>query len=88
MHECCHCHVAQVPFCLVFTKMDKRKKRCPSPAENIAAFQVRMSTCCLLCYMAGQACSMCACHWAGRRNIVQHDTGIVKGVHVLHGRMT
>lgn len=36
--------MAQVPFCLVFTKMDKRKKRCPSPAENIAAFQVRMST--------------------------------------------
>jgi len=29
----------QVPFSLVFTKTDKRKKRCPTAAENIAAFQ-------------------------------------------------
>lgn len=29
----------QVPFSLVFTKTDKRKKRCATAAENIAAFQ-------------------------------------------------
>ena len=33
----------QVPFTLVFTKMDKRKKRCPSPEENIEAFEVAFS---------------------------------------------
>ena len=33
---------AQVPFALVFTKLDKRKKKCPRPEENIAAFQVRL----------------------------------------------
>ena len=32
---------AQVPFSLVFTKTDKRKKRCPSPRDNMKAFQVR-----------------------------------------------
>ena len=31
--------LAQVPFALVFTKTDKRKKKCPGAAENIAAFQ-------------------------------------------------
>jgi len=30
---------AQVPFALVYTKMDKRKKRVPGPDENIAAFE-------------------------------------------------
>lgn len=29
----------QVPFALIFTKTDKRKKKCPGAAENIAAFQ-------------------------------------------------
>jgi GTP-binding protein EngB required for normal cell division len=31
---------SQVPFSLVFTKTDKRKKRSPSPRENMQAFQV------------------------------------------------
>lgn len=31
--------VPQVPFALVFTKTDKRKKRCPTAEKNIAAFQ-------------------------------------------------
>lgn len=31
----------EVPFSLVFTKLDKRKKQCPPPEENIAAFEVR-----------------------------------------------
>ena len=31
--------LVQVPFALVFTKTDKRKKTCPGAAENIAAFQ-------------------------------------------------
>ena len=30
----------QVPFSLVFTKADKRKKKCPLPAQNIAEFEV------------------------------------------------
>lgn len=30
--------LVQVPFALVFTKTDKRKKKCPGAAENIAAF--------------------------------------------------
>ena len=30
----------QVPFSLVFTKADKRKKKCPLPAQNIADFEV------------------------------------------------
>jgi len=30
---------SQVPFAIVFTKTDKRKKRCPSPEENMKAFQ-------------------------------------------------
>ena len=29
----------QVPFSLVFTKTDKKKKRTPGPPENIAAFK-------------------------------------------------
>lgn len=29
----------QVPFSLVFTKTDKKKKRAPGPQENIAAFK-------------------------------------------------
>ena len=33
---------AQVPFSLVFTKTDKRKKRCPSPRDNMKAFQARL----------------------------------------------
>ncbi|KAK9792467.1 hypothetical protein WJX73_008261 [Symbiochloris irregularis] len=33
---------SQVPFSLVFTKTDKRKKKCPSPAENMAAFQTAL----------------------------------------------
>ncbi|KAK9904966.1 hypothetical protein WJX75_006599 [Coccomyxa subellipsoidea] len=33
---------AQVPFSLVFTKTDKRKKKCPSPRENIQAFQAAL----------------------------------------------
>ena len=32
----------QVPFSLVFTKTDKRKKRCPGASENIAAFQAQL----------------------------------------------
>ena len=32
----------QVPFFLVFTKTDKKKKRCPSAAENIAAFKAQL----------------------------------------------
>ena len=36
---------AQVPFSLVFTKTDKRKKGVPSPQQNIEAFQVSPSTC-------------------------------------------
>lgn len=35
------CVDMQVPFSLVFTKTDKRKKKCPSPRENMQAFQVR-----------------------------------------------
>ena len=31
---------ARVPFAIVFTKIDKRKKRCPRPEENMAAFEV------------------------------------------------
>lgn len=31
---------AQVPFSLVFTKTDKRKKGVPKPQENMDAFQV------------------------------------------------
>lgn len=31
---------AQVPFSLVFTKVDKRKKGVPPPSDNMAAFQV------------------------------------------------
>jgi len=34
-------HKNQVPFSLVFTKADKRKKKCPLPAQNIAEFEVR-----------------------------------------------
>ena len=30
---------AQIPFTLVFTKIDKRKKGCPPPEENAAAFE-------------------------------------------------
>ena len=64
---------AQVPFALVFTKLDKRKKKCPRPEQNIAAFQVRRSTrpfCAqvhcrawvlgLVCCMSGSlACAAC-----------------------------
>ena len=31
---------AQVPFSLVFTKTDKRKKGVPKPQQNMEAFQV------------------------------------------------
>ena len=42
--ECCAWLVdARVPFALVFTKLDKRKKKCPRPEENIAAFRVRLN---------------------------------------------
>ena len=34
-------HEHEVPFSLVFTKIDKRKKRVPSPPENIANFEVK-----------------------------------------------
>ena len=30
---------SQVPFALVFTKLDKRKKGCPPPQENVALFK-------------------------------------------------
>lgn len=30
----------KVPYSLVFTKADKRKKRCPPPDDNIQAFEV------------------------------------------------
>ena len=30
----------QVPFSLVFTKIDKQKKKTPSPEQNIANFEV------------------------------------------------
>ncbi|KAK9846476.1 hypothetical protein WJX81_004920 [Elliptochloris bilobata] len=33
---------AQVPFSLVFTKVDKRKKGVPPPQDNMAAFQERL----------------------------------------------
>ncbi|EIE18621.1 P-loop containing nucleoside triphosphate hydrolase protein [Coccomyxa subellipsoidea C-169] len=33
---------AQVPFSLVFTKTDKRKKKCPSPRENMQTFQAAL----------------------------------------------
>ena len=36
---------AQVPFSLVFTKTDKRKKDLPSPKENMEAFQVWLCFC-------------------------------------------
>ena len=41
----------EVPFTLVFTKTDKRKKKCPSPTENIQSFEVgnlasKCSSCC------------------------------------------
>ena len=35
---------AQVPFSLVFTKTDKRKKGVPGPQQNIEAFQVGLIT--------------------------------------------
>ena len=38
---------AQVPFSLVFTKADKRKKGVPTPQQNIEAFQVSLNTCLL-----------------------------------------
>ena len=31
---------ARVPFAVIFTKIDKRKKRCPRPEENMKAFEV------------------------------------------------
>ncbi len=34
---------AQVPFSLVFTKTDKRKKGVPAPQQNIEAFQVSLT---------------------------------------------
>ena len=33
---------SQVPFSLVFTKIDKRKKGLPKPAQNIAAFKAAL----------------------------------------------
>lgn len=30
----------EIPFSLIFTKIDKRKKKCPSPQENILNFEV------------------------------------------------
>ena len=39
---------AQVPFSLVFTKTDKRKKGVPSPQQNIEAFQGSFFTCLLI----------------------------------------
>lgn len=36
---------AQVPFSLVFTKTDKRKKGVPAPQQNIDAFQVSLIAC-------------------------------------------
>jgi GTP-binding protein EngB required for normal cell division len=33
-------HKHEVPYSLVFTKADKRKKKCPLPAQNIATFEV------------------------------------------------
>jgi len=33
---------SQVPFSLVFTKTDKRKKGVPAPQQNIDSFQVRL----------------------------------------------
>jgi GTP-binding protein len=32
-------HAPQVPFCIVFTKCDARKKGGPTPAANIKAWQ-------------------------------------------------
>ena len=37
---------AQVPFSLVFTKTDKRKKGVPNPQQNIDAFQVNLEAYC------------------------------------------
>ena len=31
-----------VPFSLIFTKIDKRKKKCASPQENIANYEVHI----------------------------------------------
>ena len=36
---------AQVPFSLVFTKTDKRKKDLPSPKQNMEAFEVSLCLC-------------------------------------------
>ena len=46
---------AQVPFSLVFTKMDKRKKGVPAPQENMATFQVRLLM--LIAFVADQPCA-------------------------------
>ena len=42
IHSSCLTWPVQVPFCVVFTKVDKRKKRCPLPRDNMTAFQVRL----------------------------------------------
>ena len=39
--------LVQVPFALVYTKMDKRKKRVPGPDENIAAFEQSIAERCV-----------------------------------------
>ena len=44
---------AQVPFSLVFTKTDKRKKDLPSPQQNMEAFQVCL---CLYAYPLSPFC--------------------------------
>lgn len=33
---------SEMPFTIVYTKLDKRKKGCPPPEENIAAFEQRL----------------------------------------------
>ena len=33
---------SQVPFALVFTKLDKRKKGCPAPQENMELFKTTL----------------------------------------------
>ena len=67
--ECAHWLAdAQVPFSLVFTKTDKRKKKCPSPSDNIQAFQVRRAATCaesLICRRGRMPPERCECCPAG-----------------------
>ena len=47
----------QVPFAIVFTKTDNRKKELPPPPANIRCVHVCMRVC------MRAACMMCRCGW-------------------------